>query len=43
MKAPRPQEAPRHDGDIPAEKENGRWHYRHKDVPAIAKALGLAA
>jgi len=31
------------DGDIPAEKENGRWHYRHEDVPAIAKALGLAA
>ncbi len=31
------------DGDIPAEKENGRWHYRHEDVPAIARALGLAA
>lgn len=28
-------------GDIPAEQVNGRWHYRPRDVPVIARALRL--
>ena len=30
------------DGDLPAEKINGRWTYSHEDLPIIAETLGLA-
>ena len=30
-------------GDIPAHQVNGRWHFRPRDIPAIARALRLGA